>query len=231
VEVSVRATSREDPGQAVTASRGLAAGLVGALRALKTELGLEGEVSVSDVARFPGVLEVAEAPGLDDTRSRVVLGLVAQALDGLERMRRDEGQGLADDLMRSLEKIEAATGRIAAVSEGEKAARRNALMERVRGLCSEMGLEETRLYQEVVRLVDRHDVAEELQRLRSHVALARELLRAGGACGKRLDFLAQELMREANTIGSKAGSSALVQELVDLKSEVERFREQVQNVE
>ena len=86
-------------------------------------------------------------------------------------------------------------------------------------------------YQEVARLVDRHDVAEELQRLRSHVALARDVLRSGGPCGKRLDFLAQELMREANTIGSKSSSAVLVQELVGLKSEIERLREQVQNVE
>jgi uncharacterized protein (TIGR00255 family) len=231
VEVTVRASSREETGEAVSPARGVVEGLVRTLRGLKAEFGLEGDVSVSDVARFPGALDVAEAPGLDETRSRAVLGLVERALDGLERMRRDEGLGLASDLSGCLERIEAATGRIAAVSDGERAARRDALMERVRSLCGEMGLEETRLYQEVVRLVDRHDVAEELQRLGSHVALARDLLRVGGACGKRLDFLAQELMREANTIGSKAGSAALVQELVGLKSEVERLREQVQNVE
>jgi uncharacterized protein (TIGR00255 family) len=231
VEVTVRATSRDDSGEHVTASRGMAQGLVAALRELKAELGLAGDVSVSDIARFPGVLEVDEAPGLDAPRSRAVLGLVEQALDGLERMRRDEGQGIADDLAGCLDRVEAAASRIARVSESEKAARRDALMERVRAMCGEMGLEETRLYQEVVRLVDRHDVAEELQRLRSHVALARELLRGGGPCGKRLDFLAQELMREANTIGSKSGSAVLVQELVGLKSEVERLREQVQNVE
>jgi uncharacterized protein (TIGR00255 family) len=232
VEVTVRAQAREEVGGAVSASRSVVEGLVAALRGLKAEFGLEGDVSVSDVARFPGALEVSEAPGgLDEDRSRTLLGLVERALDGLEQMRRDEGQGLLADLMGSLEKIEAAATRIAAVSESEKTARREALQERLRTLCAELGLEETRLYQEVVRLVDRNDVAEELQRLRSHVSLARELLRGGGACGKRLDFLAQELMREANTIGSKSGSALLVQELVGLKSEVERLREQVQNVE
>ena len=83
-----------------------------------------------------------------------------------------------------------------------------------------------------MRLVDRHDVAEELQRLRSHVAQARAgRWRRAGPAGKRLDFLAQELAREANTIGSKAASAAVVQEVVALKSEIERLREQVQNVE
>jgi len=232
VEVTVRATSREQSADTISASREVVESFVRTLRGLKDEFGLDGNVTVSDVARFPGALEVAEAPGgLDEERSRAVLGLVERALDGLEQMRRAEGRGLATDLLGCLEGIEAAAARIEAVSEGEKTKRRDALMERVRALCGEMGLEETRLYQEVVRLVDRHDVAEELQRLRSHVTLARDVLRGGGACGKRLDFLSQELMREANTIGSKAGSAALVQELVGLKSEVERLREQVQNVE
>jgi uncharacterized protein (TIGR00255 family) len=98
-------------------------------------------------------------------------------------------------------------------------------------LRAELGLEETKLYQEVVRLAERADVAEEVQRLRSHVAQARGLLGGSGPCGKRLDFLAQELAREANTIGSKSASAALAREVVGLKAEVERLREQVQNVE
>ena len=83
-----------------------------------------------------------------------------------------------------------------------------------------------------MRAVERHDVAEEIQRLRSHVSSARELMADGSeAAGKRLDFLAQELMREANTIGSKAQDAAVIREVVALKSAIERFREQVQNVE
>jgi uncharacterized protein (TIGR00255 family) len=82
-----------------------------------------------------------------------------------------------------------------------------------------------------VRSVERHDVAEEIQRLRSHAAMARELLTADGPAGKRLDFLAQELMREANTVGSKVADAVQVQAVVGLKAEIERLREQVQNVE
>ena len=95
----------------------------------------------------------------------------------------------------------------------------------------ELGLDEPRLYQEVVRAVERHDVTEELQRLRSHLAMARGLCSGAEPAGKRLDFLGQEMMREANTIGSKAADAALVQEVVNLKAEIERLREQVQNVE
>jgi uncharacterized protein (TIGR00255 family) len=102
----------------------------------------------------------------------------------------------------------------------------------VRALTGEVGLDDGRLYQEIVRAVERHDVAEEVQRLRSHVASARELLAAEGApAGKRLDFLAQELMREANTVGSKIQDASAIREVVELKAEIERLREQVQNVE
>ena len=102
----------------------------------------------------------------------------------------------------------------------------------MRALAGELGLDDGRLYQEVVRAVERHDVAEEVQRLRSHAASARELVAAEGApAGKRLDFLAQELMREANTVGSKIQDASAIREVVDLKAEIERLREQVQNVE
>jgi uncharacterized protein (TIGR00255 family) len=97
---------------------------------------------------------------------------------------------------------------------------------------NEIGLDDGRLYQEVVRAVERHDVAEEVQRLRSHAAMARQLLEGrDGPAGKRLDFLAQELIREANTVGSKVADAVQVQAVVGLKAEIERLREQVQNVE
>ena len=105
------------------------------------------------------------------------------------------------------------------------------LHEKARTFVRELGLEEARLYQEVVRLADRQDVAEEVERLRGHVGQAREALEGDGPCGKRLDFLAQEMAREANTLGSKSASAALTREVVALKAEVERFREQVQNLE
>jgi uncharacterized protein (TIGR00255 family) len=101
----------------------------------------------------------------------------------------------------------------------------------VREAVAGLGLDEARTYAEIVRAVERADVAEEIERLRSHVGLCGAALAGTEACGKRLDFLAQELMREANTIGSKAASAAVIQEVVALKTEIERFREQVQNVE
>jgi uncharacterized protein (TIGR00255 family) len=171
-----------------------------------------------------------DGPELGDARADL-LAAIEQALGGLDAMRDSEGRGLCGVIASALDAVEAAAGRIAALSESEKQARQAATLARLAELRAELGLEESRLYQEVVRQVERADVAEEIQRLRSHVTQARGLLGESGPCGKRLDFLAQELAREANTIGSKSASAALAREVVGLKAEVERLREQVQNVE
>jgi uncharacterized protein (TIGR00255 family) len=232
VELSLQAALRDEEGTAVVVSTPVVAGVVGALRQIQAQYDLGGKVRLADVIRFPGALEVVETDGHPDAgRRREILALVESALDGLDRMRQAEGEGLERDLLQALAAIEATAARLESASRTERDTRREALLERTRSLRDELGLEEARLYQEVVRLVDRQDVAEELQRLRSHVAQARDVLRDGGPCGKRLDFLAQELAREANTVGSKSASAAMAREVVDLKGEVERLREQVQNVE
>lgn len=233
VEVSVQASPAAGEGDEVVAAAPLAASLVEAARRLSEQLGLPGGLSVADVVRFPGIVERVEVVGPPAPALRQgILELVSDAVAHLEAMRRAEGERLATELRRALGAMEAAAARIEALSAGSREARRVVLREKVRELLSELGLDEARLYQEVVRTVERHDVAEEVQRLRSHVASARELVAAEGEpAGKKLDFLAQELMREANTVGSKAQDAALVREVVALKAEVERFREQVQNVE
>jgi uncharacterized protein (TIGR00255 family) len=232
LEVSLQTAMRDGEATAVVVSTPVVAGVVNALRQIQSQYELAGKVRLSDVVRFPGALEVVETDGHPgDERRREVVGLVESALEALDRMRRAEGETLERDLLQALAAIEGAATRLEAASRSERDARREALLERARALRDELGLEEARLYQEVVRLVDRQDVAEELQRLRSHVGQTRDVLRAGGPCGKRLDFLAQELAREANTVGSKSASSAMAREVVDLKGEIERLREQVQNVE
>jgi uncharacterized protein (TIGR00255 family) len=232
LEVTLQAALRDGDVSTVVVSTPVVSGVVNALRQIQSQYDLAGKVRLSDVVRFPGALEIVEADGRPaDEHRRGVLALVESALEALDRMRRVEGENLERDLLQSLAGIEAAANRLEATSRNEKDLRREALLERARALRDELGLEDARLYQEVVRLVDRQDVAEELQRLRSHVAQARDVLHEGGPCGKRLDFLTQELAREANTVGSKSASSAMAREVVDLKGEIERLREQVQNVE
>ena len=230
VEVHVQAGLAEAPGEVVVPCRPLVASLVRALRDMQNEFGLEGGVAVSDLVRVPGALERVELPApLEGEARDALLSLVEQAFDGLDAMRRTEGEHLRADLERALQAIEEAAAQVECLSREGRSARQTALLERIRDL--ELGLDEARLYPEVVRAVERLDVAEEVQRLRSHAALARETLGGDGSAGRRLDFLAQELMREANTIGSKAADGAVMHVVVSLKTEIERLREQVQNVE
>jgi len=230
VEVHVQAGLAEAPGEVIVPCRPLVASLVRALRDMQNEFGLEGGVAVSDLVRVPGALERVELPApLEGEARDALLSLVEQAFDGLDAMRRTEGEHLRADLERALQAIEEAAAQVECLSREGRSARQTALLERIRDL--ELGLDEARLYPEVVRAVERLDVAEEVQRLRSHAALARETLGGDGSAGRRLDFLAQELMREANTIGSKAADGAVMHVVVSLKTEIERLREQVQNVE
>jgi uncharacterized protein (TIGR00255 family) len=231
VEVVVQATFRDDSGAVVVAARPLVAGLVRALKEAQREHGLAGELQVGDVARFPGAFEVVEAQTLDDPRRGEVLEVVAEALDGLVAMRRNEGAHLRAVLAQTLDAVGEATARLESLSAREREVRVAALQEKARAFVRDLGLEEARLYQEVVRLADRQDVAEEIERLRGHVGQAREALDGAVPCGKRLDFLAQEMGREVNTLGSKSASAAMAHEVVSLKAELERFREQVQNLE
>jgi uncharacterized protein (TIGR00255 family) len=231
VELTLHATPLSGEPERMAVSRPLATAVVSALRELQAEHRLEGGVCVTDVARFPGVLELAESPTSLDAVRAPLLELAARALQGLEDMRRVEGESLARDLSAGLAAAVVVVERLDALSEASKAERKAALGQRLRELTSELGLDESRLYQEVVRQVERADITEELQRLRSHLRQFRALLDAVEPAGKRLDFLAQELMREANTIGSKSAAAPMVLEVVALKELIERLREQVQNVE
>ncbi len=232
VEVVVQAAFPAGAGEGVVASRPLVASLVRTLRDMQNEFGLDGGVAVSDLMRFPGALERVEGEaGLPEEPRARILELVATALEGLVEMRRAEGGRVAGDLQQGMAAVLASAGRIESLARTSRDTQRAALVARVRDAVAELGLDDSRLYQEVVRAVERHDVTEELQRLRSHLEMARGLFGGGEPAGKRLDFLGQEMMREANTIGSKAGDATLVQEVVNLKAEIERVREQVQNVE
>lgn len=231
VDVSLHATLVQDEAPTRVIARPFVPELVATLRALRDRHGLAGDVTVNDLTRF-GAVEVVEAPAdFSAERRDAVLAVLRQALDELEKMRTTEGHNLAGDLLARLAAIEAAVARIDGLMEASRTARIAALQDKLKALTQEMGLEDPRLYQEIVKVVDRQDTSEEAARLRSHVGQARALLASREAVGKRLDFLAQELAREANTIGSKAASAAVTQEVVGLKAEIEKLREQVQNVE
>jgi uncharacterized protein (TIGR00255 family) len=193
--------------------------------------GLPGP-TVGDVLRLPGVL--AEAGGVRDAGlASAALEAVDAVLAALEQTRRREGAALVAELLRLLEAIERASSTLAVRAAAVPSAWQTRLKGRLDDLLKGSGVavDPTSLAREVAALADRSDVREELTRLAAHVAHAREILAAGGAVGRPLDFLAQELAREANTVGSKANDLELTRSVIGLKADVERLREQVQNLE
>ena len=192
-----------------------------------------GPVQVADVLRVPGVVgEIAHA--LDDDESRAPLReAVKGAVDELVTSRRREGELMAEELRALLASIGSAVGEIAERAAEVPAAYRDRLTARLNDLLegSSARFDPDQLAREVALLADRSDVREEIARLEAHVQHAGEVIDAGGAVGRRLDFLVQEMNRESNTIGSKAVDLGISHRVVDLKSDVERLREQVQNLE
>ena len=233
VEVSVQASLPEAAAEAVVASARSWPRSCGPCATCRTSTASRAACRSPTSCAIPGPSSGSRSRPGCPTSARAAIGeLLSRALEGLDVMRRAEGERLHRELERLLAEIEGAASRLEARAADSREERLSALVERLRALAAELGLEDGRLYQEVVRSVERHDVAEELQRLRSHCASARDLMAGEGEpSGKRLDFLAQELMREANTIGSKVQDAAAIREVVELKADIERLREQVQNVE
>ncbi|HET8542634.1 MAG TPA: YicC/YloC family endoribonuclease [Anaeromyxobacter sp.] len=198
---------------------------------VKARLGLDGGVTVADVVGAEGVVRLEErALDLEAAREALRTAL-AGALDALLAMRTREGEALARDLAARLDAVEGLVARAAALVPQTVEHHRARLAERVQELTRGIGVDPARLAQEVALFADRTDVTEEVTRLRSHLAQARALLAGAEPAGRKLDFLVQEMHREVNTIGSKSQSAEIAGIVVSAKAEIERMREQVQNVE
>lgn len=217
-------------------NRPLIAGFVEAMRAVQRELSLPGEPDVNVLARLPGALQ----PVRDGQLSAEVIAGVERAVDealaGLNEMRAEEGGALAAEMHARLDAIERQIPIVEAIAGGLVDSYRTRLHKRISELLARDGLEivemdQGRLAQEVAYLADRSDISEELARLRSHVAQFCSIIDSEGEVGKRLDFLLQELNREANTVLSKSTDLSIKEAALAIKAEVEKLREQVQNVE
>jgi len=207
------------------------AAYVGQLRELQVRYGLGGEIDVATILRLPDVLttERDDVPGTPAE----LLTLVERALAQLVDMRATEGARLAAYLEARLAEIDLALDRVEARAPQRLVEHRDRLRASVEELAGGVSLDPQRIAQEIAILADRMDVAEELSRFRSHLVAFREALRADEAdgVGKRLGFLLQEMLREANTTGSKAGDTAILRDVLAIKEELERIREQVENLE
>lgn len=194
-------------------------------RALPTEL------TARDLLALPGVVRTDEPADPDDASRDALLALVGAALTDLDRTRAREGEALRSAVGAIVSRLEAGAARLEEERAGLVERTQAQLSERVRKIAEGVALDEARLAQEVALLAEKADIAEEIDRLRAHLAEMRRLLATEGPSGKRLDFLAQELHRETNTAGQKSRELPALRAVLDLKADVEALKEQVQNVE
>ncbi len=215
-------------------NRPLIAGYLTALKQMQEEFSLTGEPDMNYIARLPNALQTKA----DDVHADFTNGIedaCSMALDELEKMREVEGQATAEELDFRLASIENHLPKIEAESENVADEYRQRLEKRIEKLLSksesEIELDQARLAQEVAYLADKSDISEEITRLKAHIEQFRAIMKEDKEVGKRLDFLTQELNREANTISSKTNNLTVKEAALEIKSEIEKIREQVQNIE
>lgn len=208
------------------------AAVVQQLRRLREQFVIEGSVDLAAVLRMPDVITMQRDDESTGTAPELLV-VVNAALDQLDSARRDEGRRLAEVLAQRLDAITDALDRIRTRAPERLLWQRDRLRAAVRELTDGVAVDEQRLAQEIAILADRMDIAEEQDRFRSHLTAFRGSLSAPGGepVGKRLGFLLQEMLREANTTGSKAADAIILQDVIGIKEELERIREQVENLE
>ena len=204
----------------------------GALVQLKDELGLKNDISVEHLFSAGGMIKPVESPNESDRIWPAVEQCLRQALADLENMRSKEGDFIADDLLARLAFIETCLVDIKRDAADLISQYQVRLKERIAALTQEtVEIDSGRLAQEAAYLADRSDISEEIVRAESHIKQFRHIMRAEAPGGRKLNFLLQELHREFNTIGSKLGHAVTAHRVVDVKAELEKIREQIQNVE
>lgn len=231
VDVFVSAQASQDSGTVVSVNEELARGYRDAVAHIAETLGLESGLNAFSLARFPDVLTV-ERRELDKDKAAAALSeITAKAVEEFNAMREREGERLRRDMIGKLETIEGLVSVVEERSPQTVKEYRERLEARLRDILADRSLDEQRVITEAAIFADRTAVDEETVRLRSHIAQFRTMLEEGSPIGRKMDFLVQEFNRESNTIGSKCSDASLAKVVVDLKSEIEKIREQLQNVE
>lgn len=202
-----------------------------ALQFLKDQTGLQDDMSLSLLASFPEVITTSQKELDEEEVWQQFFSALEQAADVLVGMRSREGENLYKDVLTRLDKIQKLVFEIEERSQNVVIEYKERLEKRVKELARDIELDKDRLGQEVVIFADRSSIDEEIVRLKSHISQTRTSLNRGGVIGRKLDFLVQEMNREANTIASKANDIDISTRVVEIKSELEKIREQIQNIE
>ena len=231
VDVFVSAQASQDSGTVVSVNEELARGYRDAVARIAETLGLESGLNAFSLARFPDVLTVERRELNKDKAAAALSEITAKAVEEFNAMREREGERLRRDMLGKLETIEGLVSVVEERSPQTVKEYRERLEARLRDILADRSLDEQRVITEAAIFADRTAVDEETVRLRSHIAQFRTMLEEGSPIGRKMDFLVQEFNRESNTIGSKCSDASLAKVVVDLKSEIEKIREQLQNVE
>jgi len=231
VAVTARWVDMPGPEREVTIDLSRAKQVVAAAQQLKKKLKLKGTVDLAFVARQPDVLTSTNGASEQPVQWSDVQPIVERAAKDVVAMREREGQALATELNGRLDALEAAARIVEEQAPARLTAEHERLKRAVAELTAQTTVDEQRLALEIALLADRVDITEELVRFRAHVAAARAALRSDQAVGKQLGFLAQELLREVNTMGSKANDARITQTVIAMKGDLEKFREQLENLE
>ncbi len=233
VEIYVGVDVLEQRGMEVMLDREAARSYIAALEQLRDEFGLKDDISVMRVAANRDLFAVKK-PEEDDERDWAeIRAVLAEAVDGFNAMRTKEGENLCTDLLGKADRIREMAGEVKKLSEADIAGYPQKLEQRIRKFLADFDAEasEQRIVTEAAIYADKAAIDEELVRLDSHFKAFREIVTSDEAAGRKLDFLVQEINRETNTIGSKAGNADIAHLVVDMKTEIEKIREQIQNLE
>lgn len=230
VEVSVSFFDFSNKSKNVVLNKEIAKEYIKQLREIADENNLSENISVVEIAKLPDILNSIDSDNDEEIASEA-LQCLNMALDSLIEMRKAEGENIKQDLLVRIERVQNLVDKIAENSKGIVEEYVSKLEKRVKEILKTDVVDENRIAQEAVIYADKTSIEEELTRLNSHIVQFKELVNSDGPVGKKLDFMIQEMNRETNTIGSKAGSGEITKAVIDLKVELENIREQIQNIE
>ena len=231
VEVFISFINNSDKGRSIEINRELARNYIDEMRKLANETNINSNIEVIDVMKMPDVLNTRLSEEDENIIAKEVTQCTEKAIENFISMRENEGEKIKEDLINRISSISEKIDKINAISTGLVSEYILKLEKRINELLKPNVVDEARLAQEVVIYSDKCSVEEELTRLRSHISQFLGLLEKNDSNGKRIDFLIQEMNRETNTIGSKANNLEITNYVVDIKTELENVREQIQNIE
>ena len=230
IDVFVTFENNSLEGKEIKINTELAKAYIDELKKLAEKENILSDIQVTEISKYPDVLNIQSSQD-DEKITEEVLETITIATDNLVQMRETEGNKISEDLLKRLNIINKKVEEIAKLSTGLIEEYVVKLEERINEILKNQEIDKTRLAQEVVIYADKCSIEEEVTRLNSHISQFKNLLNSNEAIGKKLDFIIQEMNRETNTIGSKANNLEITNGVIDIKTEIENIREQVQNIE